>query len=282
MTLKEAEEYIASGIAHLYDRDEARSIAKLCLQHHTDFDSTGYILNYRMEIDPGLMEIIEAEMKKLKTGTPIQYITGNAHFYGYDFKVSPAVLIPRRETEELVEKILHENKMKEHLNVLDIGTGSGCIAITLKKKMKNVNVFALDISRDALLVAEENAKALNAEIRFINADILEFPSLEIPLDIIVSNPPYILESEKIQMHKNVLENEPHIALFVPENDPLLYYRSICQFAQNTLNKGGKLYFEINERMGDPIIELLSSSGFTDIKVIKDMQGKDRMASAIKS
>lgn len=228
-----------------------------------------------------LPEALKQDFERLKTGEPIQYILGHGPFYGREFKVSPATLIPRNETEELVHLIIKENP-QANLRILDIGTGTGCIPITLALEMKNPEVFAVDISEDALEIAKENAKALQAKVKFLPCDILaEIPPLS-DLDLIVSNPPYIPFSEKEQMHRNVLDFEPHLALFVSTDDPLVFYKKIAEKGKHLLKPHGKLYFEINERFGNEVVRVLSALDFKEIRIIKDLNGKDRIVSGQKS
>ncbi|MBP5588963.1 MAG: peptide chain release factor N(5)-glutamine methyltransferase [Bacteroidales bacterium] len=213
---------------------------------------------------------------ELKTGKPIQYIIGEAPFYGLTFKVTPDTLIPRQETEELVRHIITEN-VNFKGDILDIGTGTGCIAIALSVNMQNANLFASDFSREALEVAQTNAQSNNTKVFFIHDDILN-TSIAGSFDIIVSNPPYVLESEKRLMSVNVVDFEPPTALYVPDDTPLLFYEKIAEFASEHLKERGKLYFEINEAFGPQVAEMMNSKGFHNVKIIKDLNGKDRFAS----
>lgn len=222
---------------------------------------------------------LEEAISRLQKQEPIQYVLGEAFFYGRTFRVNPAVLIPRPETEELIQLISSQHKEERNLKILDIGTGSGCIAISLALELPQAMVSAIDISKEALAVAGENASALGASVDFILADILqsspEFP----PLDIIVSNPPYVRYQESSLMKANVLDWEPHLALFVENDDALLFYRRISELASEKLIAGGLLYFEINEALGKEVAELLQQQGFNSIIIHQDMKGKDRMVSA---
>ena len=219
-------------------------------------------------------DCIKQIINELKENKPIQYILGEAEFYGLKFKVNKHTLIPRPETEELVDWILKE----DFNSVLDIGTGSGCIAISLAKH-STAQIAAIDNCEKALEVAEENAKLNKVNIKFCTQDILQSTSF-LNLDLIVSNPPYILESEKQNMKANVLQYEPHLALFTPDKDPLLFYKKIGSLAAKSLNCGGKLFFEINEQYGTEILKMLSKIGFVDIAFKKDINDKDRMIKAI--
>ncbi len=222
---------------------------------------------------------------RLKKYEPIQYILGDTEFYGLKFKVNPSVLIPRPETEELVAWIIDcysEISQESQLKVLDIGTGSGCIAITLAKNLTNANVYALDVSEEALKTAKQNATNNDVSIEFIQADILDWDFGDLQFDIIVSNPPYVRELEKEAMSANVLNHEPHLALFVEDNDALLFYRKITEVANRILNPNGHLFFEINEVLGDSTKELLVDNNFNNIELKKDIFVKDRMIKAEKS
>ena len=215
-------------------------------------------------------------VKRLQTHEPIQHIIGEVEFYGLPFYVNSDVLIPRPETEELVDLILSESK-NEKLNILDIGTGTGCIPISLKYSLSNATVTSIDVSTGALETAKKNSCLNNVDILFLEKDILIADLSNLPQqDIIVSNPPYVLESDKKIMSQNVLEFDPHLALFVDDSTPLLFYKRITELAKSKLNIGGKLYFEIHENFGSETENLLIENGFKNIKIVKDMQGKDRM------
>ena len=218
---------------------------------------------------------IESIVQELKLNKPIQYILGKTNLYGLDIKVNQYTLIPRPETEELVSWILQEN----FNSVIDIGTGSGCIAISLAKN-SGANISAIDISDNALKVAKESATLNDLDINFIHADILEIDSLS-AVDVIVSNPPYVLESDKLVISKRVIEYEPHLALFVDNKNPFLFYQKITELAKKSLNSSGKLYFEINEHYSNDITRILDDNGFVDIQLKKDINDKDRMIRAIK-
>lgn len=226
-----------------------------------------------------------AELNKifghLTEGEPVQYVLGRAEFCGRWFSVRPGVLIPRPETEELCAWITADSKASASPKVLDIGTGSGCIAITLQLDMPESNVTAWDISADALDVARENAQQLGANVNFVKLDALNAKP-EGEWDVIVSNPPYICEKEKKDMAVNVLEHEPHTALFVPDADPLLFYRAITRLAVQTLSKGGRLYFEINPIYADDTCRMMQAEGMTAVELRSDMYGKQRMAKGIKA
>jgi release factor glutamine methyltransferase len=222
---------------------------------------------------------LQRSLKRLMNHEPLQYITGVANFYGHRMKVNPAVLIPRPETEELVDRIIKDaaNETKT-LKILDVGTGSACIAISLKKAIGDAEVWAIDISEDALLLAIENAKTLGAEIHFLKVDILNCEAGEkLPVfDLIVSNPPYVTRADMALMRKNVTEYEPPVALFVDDDEPLIFYNQIVTFAISHLSEGGKLFFECNENNAREVASLMEKSGFKNVELRADMQGKMRM------
>lgn len=226
-------------------------------------------------------ELSSSILMELKTGKPLQYILGYTEFYGLKFVVNPAVLIPRPETEELVEWIVNSVDAGKNISILDIGTGSGCIPISLKKNLPNSNISAIDVSPEALQTAKINAELNDVEIDFIEADILKHSQpLTQNLQLIVSNPPYITPADKMQMHLNVVGFEPHTALFVPQDDPLLFYKAIADFAIANLTPGGLLFLEINESYGQETTELLSRKGFKNMEIKKDMSGRNRMIKAL--
>lgn len=265
------------------DPQERRALAHWVAEELFDLDKTSIMADHPIE------PITEEELSNLKEVTdrmnknePIQYIFGETEFYGLPFFVSPSVLIPRQETEELVNHIL-ENHEGEKKTVLDIGTGSGCIAISLAKKNPNFDVFALDVSMDALSVTQDNIAENEVKIQLVQEDILNPTDIdELPdFDIIVSNPPYITEDEKSLMHENVLEHEPALALFVDNSTPLIFYKAIAEFGQKKLKKGGNLYTEINEQFGEETKTLFESLEYTDVIIHKDLNGKDRYISCLK-
>ncbi|GAA0879898.1 peptide chain release factor N(5)-glutamine methyltransferase [Algoriphagus jejuensis] len=259
-----------------YDPSEAENLVYWLLEHHLAMKRVDVMLLVNEE---KLSPILLTHFKRLKTGEPIQYILRKAPFYGRDFFVTPDTLIPRNETEELVHLIIKENQAPG-LKILDIGTGTGCIPITLALEMNDPKVYALDISEPALHVAEQNAQALNVNVSFERCDILKETPNSCDLDILVSNPPYVLESDKSAMHTNVLEHEPWIALFVSDEDPLLFYRVIAEKGKLMLRSGGKIYFEIHETQGEQIRKILAGLGYQQVNILQDLNGKTRMCSAI--
>lgn len=261
----------------IYDAQEAESLINWLLEYHLGFRRVD-MMRFLEEKD--LPQKLWEDFDRLKAGEPIQYILGKAPFYGREFLVNSATLIPRNETEELVHLILKENKSAD-LKVLDIGTGTGCIPISLVLEMNQAIVFGLDISEEALAIAEKNAKMLHASVTFLACNILEEnPDIK-DLDILVSNPPYIPEKGKSEMHRNVLDFEPGLALFVPDNDPLLFYRVIADQGIRLLKAGGKIYFEIHEDFGTQVTSLLEKHGYSEVRLLKDLNGKDRMVAAIR-
>jgi release factor glutamine methyltransferase len=224
-----------------------------------------------------------AILAKLQQEIPIQYILGKTHFYGLDFEVDENVLIPRQETEELVEWIITNQQTNKPTNqqILDIGTGSGCIAISLAKNLPAAKVSAIDVSEHALSVAKKNADLNQVDVTFIHQNILETEDLQATFDIIVSNPPYVRNLEKAEIKKNVLEHEPHLALFVEDHDALIFYRKIAELAQKNLKENGQLYFEINQYLGKEMVDLLELMGFVEVALRKDIYCNDRMIMATK-
>jgi release factor glutamine methyltransferase len=259
-------------LQNLYPSDEAGSQVHWLFEHFLKISRKDLLLDKVINVIP---PELESAMSSLLTGIPIQYVLGKAAFYERDFFVSPDVLIPRFETEELVHLIISENKLLSP-SILDVGTGSGCVPITLSLEIPKSSVSGLDISSEALKVAGQNARSLQANVNFFHIDILQEDLPPGPWDMIVSNPPYVRHSEKNAMHQNVVEHEPALALFVPDDDPLLFYRTITQKAPQKLNTGGKLYFEINEAFGLEIKQLLLREGFVGVSIHKDLQGKSRM------
>ena len=277
MTLKETEEYILNRILLNYNYDEAKSIAKLLLKFHLKFDDISYSISYQKQLPSNIMGVVNESINRLQWSEPIQYVLGEAHFMGYDFIVAPEVLIPRRETEELVDLIVKHHNTNNLITVLDIGTWSGCIAISINKLLRNSKVYAMDISEGALDIAFRNTIKLKSTVEFLHADVLSLEAIEIDkFDIIVSNPPYVTMNESNLMHANVVNHEPHLALFVPDNDALKFYRKITSLASKRLKINGKLYFEIKENFAEAVMKDMLQNNFSEIEVIKDMQGKDRI------
>lgn len=257
-----------------FSRREVISFAYLSIEKILGYSKSDCIIHSNQELTNDNIISFENIINDLKQNIPIQYILGEAHFYDLKFKVNSSTLIPRGETEELVQYIL----IHDFTSVLDIGTGSGCIAISIAKN-SNSKITAIDNSIEALEIAKSNAILNSVKINFVLSDVFNFSDTK-KYDLIVSNPPYVLESEKKIMDKNVLDYEPHNALFVSDNDPLVYYNEIAKIATNNLNKNGLLFFEINENYSKQIIELLSNLNFVDIELKKDINGRDRIIKSV--
>lgn len=269
-------QYIKSELADLYPETEMQGFIRIIFENVLALNYTDIILQKDKKIDDESFESIKQIVDRLKTHEPIQYILGETEFYDLTLNVNPAVLIPRPETEELVHWVLNSNVSSES-RIIDIGTGSGCIPLAFKKGLPNANVFGVDISEGALRTAAENAARNNLEIEFIHADILKWKKYSwMNYDIIVSNPPYVRNCEKKLMEKNVLAYEPDGALFVEDNNPLIFYKTIAEFAQANLNENGWLFYEINEYLGEEMIKLVNGLGFREIELRTDLNGKDRM------
>lgn len=279
--LTEIKSYYLTELTKLYGADEAGAMLNLLIEHFFGLKRTDQLLRPQFRLTETEMLKLHFAVKELKKEMPVQYITGEVEFCGMNLKVNPSVLIPRPETEELVDRIVKENVGITQLKVLDIGTGSGSIALALKKLLAGSDVMALDVSEKSLSVAEDNSRSTALNVEFVKLDILnrqERSRLGI-FDLIVSNPPYVTESDKKLMNKNILDNEPYIALFVTDDEPLLFYIAIADFALTHLNRGGQLWFEINEKFGDDIKKLLVNKGFANVKIYSDFRGKDRFISA---
>jgi len=269
-------QYINKELAGNYPKSEISGFVRLIFESVCGWSFTEQILKRNEKLSRLEIQKIEAIIKRLKTSEPIQYILGETEFYGLNLKVTPSVLIPRNETIELVRWILDEPN-NEKCNVIDVGTGSGCIALALKRQLKKANVLGVDISEEALNVAKENAVFNKLNVNFLRTDILNWEKFNWDtFDLIVSNPPYVREIEKQEMHQNVLKYEPPNALFVSDKNPLVFYIRIADFAQKHLINSGKLFFEINEFFGDEICTMLKHKGFVDIEMKKDINGKNRM------
>lgn len=300
MRIKEYRSHFIQELLPIYDEGEVESFFYLILEDKHKLKRIDLALQNDLGFSENEIQNWSIIVEQLKQEIPIQYILGETNFYGLNFEVNENVLIPRPETEELVDWIVESEKLEvqsrsfgkklgvagENLKVLDIGTGSGCIAISLAKNLQNFQVFAIDISEKAIETAERNADKNNVSIHFIKTDILKLNNLDelqtssfpvsIKYDIIVSNPPYVRNLEKAEIKKNVLDNEPYLALFVDDNDALIFYKKIAELAQKNLSKKGKLYFEINQYLGKETVELLTKMNFKNIELRKDIYGNDRM------
>lgn len=269
---------LRDALTEIYGAGEARAMTRLVFTRLKGWNTADLIIHEGEEVSDYIRGKVADILRRLQAGEPIQYILGEAYFYGMDFKVAPGVLIPRPETEELVDMIVKEERGSD-LRVLDVCTGSGCIAIALSRNLLFPRVTAIDVSEEALRIAEENAKALKADIDFIHADIFKWEPDPESFDIIVSNPPYIDESEKSGMDRNVLDYEPALALFVPDSDPLLFYRRIAELGRTALAPGGRIYFEINPRHADDLVSLMESLDYQNIQTVKDIHSRPRFLSA---
>lgn len=281
MELLQLKNEFTEAISPQYPTEEVQSFFFLLSEKYLKMTRLKIALQPDLEIAENEAELFKNALLRLKKYEPIQYILGDTEFYGLPFLVNKHTLIPRPETEELVEWIISEFRFHPitigtNFRILDIGTGSGCIAVSLAKNLPNSKVSALDISEEALKIAKENAKINEVEIDFLEMDILQIESLSEKYEVIVSNPPYVRESEKGKMHPNVLDYEPAVALFVKDEDALVFYRAIAQLSKTALNPGGSLYFEINEYLGKELKRFLTAEGFGNIIIKKDIFGKERM------
>ena len=289
MKLKDLKHKFHEQLDAIYGKEEVQTFFFMLTEYYNAIKRIDLALNTDLTIEDDFVLKYERALEALKNHEPIQYIIGQTEFYGLPFYVNENTLIPRPETEELVELILSNTNTNSQLeivegdhqfNILDIGTGTGCIAISLAKQLPNANVSAVDVSAKALEIANKNAELNQVDINFIENDILKICDSELDsatkFDIIVSNPPYVRQLEKQQMQDNVLNHEPHLALFVDDENPLIFYRAITQFATKNLKPNGELYFEINEYLGKEMMALLEAFGFKNIQLKQDLFGKDRM------
>jgi len=276
--LADIKKVMVSRIVRLYPQREAENMANMLIRHYFGLSRTMQQLQIDKRLSESEMLIIEKAVKRLLTAEPIQYVVGSTEFYGLELDVSPEVLIPRPETEELVDIIIKDNR-SNNVDILDIGTGSGCIALALKNAYAKSRVTAIDISEKALALARKNAENLNLKVDFRQCNILDAEAcstvLEKKFHIIVSNPPYVLQKERAQMADNVLKYEPPLALFVEDDDPLLFYREIMRFAERSLRPNGKLYFEINENYAEATASLFDKDTFDIPETMTDVHGKVR-------
>src|SRR6187402_1610567 len=279
MKIKEYRNQFIQALTSLYGEDEAESFFYLILEEKQKLKRIDLALHPDLQFSQEEILVWNSIVEQLKLEIPIQYLLGKTSFYGLDFEVNANVLIPRPETEELVDWIISNNLKSEQsksVKILDIGTGSGCIAVSLAKNLPNAKVFAIDVSEKALVTAKKNAERNTVEVTFISQNILETIDLGQEFDIIVSNPPYVRNLEKVEIKKNVLDNEPHLALFVEDNNALIFYRKIAELAQKNLTVSGQLYFEINQYLGKEMISLLEELKFKNIELRKDIYEHDRM------
>lgn len=291
MKLKDIQNLFHEELDILFGQEEVDSFFFILMESFVGISRLQLVLEPNHSIKTSQKQSFFNALDALKKEIPVQYIIGETQFYGLPFKVNPNVLIPRPETEELVDWVIDSVKAfkskTEPLVILDIGTGSGCIAISLAKNLSNAKVYALDVSKKAIETAKLNAAMNDVDIEFVEADVLDIGQIETLMDsnefdVIVSNPPYVRELEKELMKSNVLNNEPHLALFVGNNNPLVFYKVISKFASKKLKQGGLLFFEINEYLGNEMIQLLRQDDFSSIKLKQDIYRKDRMISAVKN
>ena len=281
MILKEFKLFFSEALSAIYPKTEIESFFFILMEEILELQRIDTVLKPHFLITEEKLIDLKNILKRLLKEEPIQYILGNTEFYGLPFLVNKNTLIPRSETEELVAWVIAEtnllvtNKQKE-ISILDIGTGTGCIPISLAKNLSAVHISAIDISLEALTIAKQNALLNNVTINFIAADILKTKVLTQQYDIIVSNPPYVRELEKVEIKNNVLENEPHLALFVANDNPLIFYSKIADLAKQHLSKTGILFFEINQYLGKETLIMLQEKGFKNIQLKKDFLGNDRM------
>ena len=294
MIVKQYRNYFNETLKTIYPITEIDSFFFLLLEEYLGFRRVDIVLKSDFKINQKTLNLLQSATKQLEQEVPLQYIIGKTEFYGLPFVVNKHVLIPRPETEELVAWVVSESSRfktfntstkqtteTKQLKILDIGTGSGCIPISLKKQLPFAKISAIDISKEALTVAKKNAVLNNVDIHFILQDILKTVALDQHYDIIISNPPYVRELEKKELKNNVLKNEPHVALFVKNDNPLIFYDKIAELAKNYLNKNGLLFFEINQYLGTETINLVNKKGLKNIQLKKDMFGNDRIIVASK-
>ena len=289
ITLRAARQRLRQSLTPLYGERESTFIADLVLEQVTGWSKEYARMQPDAELSPPMAEYIDLHLKDLLRWRPVQYVLGEAWFMNMRFKVDERVLIPRPETEELVEWVT--SAVKEEMmgrigqrRILDIGTGSGCIPIALKSTLSEASIWSLDASEDALALARENARILRADVHFLHVDVLDDRSLpEIPeVDIIVSNPPYVLENDRADMRPNVIDWEPHMALFVEGSDPLLFYHRIADLGLMKLSERGQVFVEIQETMSDAVVSLFRARGYREIEARRDLSGRDRMVKARKA
>lgn len=294
MIVKQYRNYFNETLKTIYPITEIDSFFFLLLEEYLGFRRVDIVLKSDFKITQETLNLLQSATKQLEQEVPLQYVIGKTEFYGLPFVVNKHVLIPRPETEELVAWVVSESSRfktfntstkqtteTKQLKILDIGTGSGCIPISLKKQLPFAKISAIDISKEALGVAKKNAVLNNVDIHFILQDILKTVALDQHYDIIISNPPYVRELEKKELKNNVLKNEPHVALFVENDNPLIFYTKIAELAKKYLNKNGLLFFEINQYLGTETIDLVNKKGLKNIQLKKDMFGNDRIIVASK-
>ncbi|WP_165733540.1 peptide chain release factor N(5)-glutamine methyltransferase [Polaribacter sp. 20A6] len=285
MTLQNFRIFFNSELSTMYPKTEIDSFFFLLIEAKLNLQRIDTVLKPDFLIDESILSELKSIVKRLQKEEPIQYILGETEFFSLPFLVDENTLIPRPETEELVEWVINEvleirsKNQDKNLNILDIGTGTGCIPISLAKNLNNVSISAIDVSSEALKKAKQNALLNKVDITFLEIDILKAKELPKNYDFVISNPPYVRELEKIEINNNVLQNEPHLALFVDDENPLIFYKKIADLAKQDLTKNGLLFFEINQYLGKETVEMLQEKGFKNIELKKDFSGNDRMIKA---
>ncbi|MEY3049941.1 MAG: hypothetical protein RL365_1979 [Bacteroidota bacterium] len=281
MTLSEFRLALKDTLQDFYSNSELDQLAKRLLMSRVKLDSTAYLLASEAELSDEVLELLRSDIHRLSMHEPLQYVLGNTSFYGLEIQCNPAALIPRPETEELVDWVLSEVQLPS-CTLIDLGTGTGCIPLAIKAKRPSWQVSAIDVSQDALALARTNALRLALDVHFEGADLLkDFSNLAIKdkFNVVISNPPYIHNADAMSMLPNVLNHEPYLALFVPDSDPLLFYRRIVAFSEQYLEKEGYVFVEIHEDLSEETIQLFHQAGFANIELRKDLQGKPRMIKA---
>lgn len=280
--LRTIRSFYQNQLEPIYGKAEAAQLILVLIRHFFEFDRTQLALRTDIRLSESEMLKLHFAVKDLLQHKPVQYITGETEFFGHSFLVKPGVLIPRPETEQLVDMIIKRFDQSNSLSIWDLGTGSGCIAISLALALPQAKVTAFDLSEDAIDLTKVNAQRLHATISLQQTDVLEMsPTEKRKVNVIVSNPPYVRHSERLKMKKNVLNFEPEMALFVPDEDPLLFYRAIAKLAHQSLDEHGELWFEINEAFGKETAEVCENGGLGEVQIYQDIHGRDRFVSALK-
>ena len=275
--MQQTKRHFTEVLAESFTQREAEQLMRILMEDLFDIDLKRLLMEPNLRIDEWQYHQLDEAVKRLQAGEPVQYVTGVSRFCDLLIKVSPAVLVPRPETEELVQKVCASVPKEKPLRIWDIGTGSGCIAIALAKQFQDAEVIAFDVSEAALQMARENAERNGAEVTFVHDDVLHAQSVFFgqPVDLVVSNPPYVCDSERATMERNVLDWEPATALFVPDDDPLRFYRKILELAKGQLKPGGQVWFEINEAKGEEMLQLSREMGFAEAEIFDDFAEKQR-------
>lgn len=280
MTFNQFKLLYQDQLSPLYPENEIYSILQILCEDLLNWSRADFLINDRQELSHLQEEVLQKSLTELRTSKPVQYITRTAHFYGHKFAVNKHTLIPRQETEELVHMIIEHHKKEAFLNIIDIGTGTGCIGLSIKEAMPSCRMTLLDVSPEALELAQSNAIHLKSPVKTLLEDVLALDKLPETYDVIVSNPPYVRNVEKKEIHRNVLEHEPSLALFVDDTNALIFYRKILELAQNALKADGTLYFEINQYLPEEMKALAKELGF-ESEVFKDLNGNYRMMKCVR-